>query len=108
MRLCDKLGTQSLGLNFDTGHAWAAKENLCLIPAKLGQQILGTHLCDNFGLENLSLPPGAGSIDWPRVMAGLKAAGYRGSFDIEIVCPEEDVRRQYTEGRTYIEGLLTF
>ena len=106
MRLCDRLGTQSLGLNFDTGHAWAAKENLYLIPAKLGQQILGTHLCDNFGLENLSLPPGGGSIDWPRIMAGLKAAGYQGSFDIEIVCPEEDVRRQYREGRAFIETLL--
>ena len=106
MRLCDHLATDSLGLNFDTGHAWAAKENLYLIPAKLGRQILGTHLCDNFGHENLSLPPGAGSIDWPRIMAGLNAAGYRGSFDIEIVCQPEAVRQQYSEGRTFIETLI--
>ena len=106
MRLCDHLGTTSLGLNFDTGHAWAAKENLYLIPAKLGGQILGTHLCDNFGHENLSLPPGAGSIDWPRVMSGLNAAGYQGSFDIEIVCRPEAVRQQYSEGRAFIEKLL--
>lgn len=105
MRLCDHLGTHSLGLNFDTGHAWAAKENLYLIPAKLGRQILGTHLCDNFGHENLSLPPGAGSIDWPKLMAGLNAADYRGSFDIEIVCQPEAVRQQYSEGRAYIERL---
>jgi len=106
MRLCDHLGTDSLGLNFDTGHSWSAKENIYLIPAKLGQQILGTHLCDNFGHENLSLPPGAGSIDWPQIMAGLNAAGYRGSFDIEIVCQPEAVRQQYSEGRTYIETLI--
>jgi sugar phosphate isomerase/epimerase len=56
IRLCERLGTASLGLNFDTGHAWASKENLYLIPAKLGRQIVGTHLCDNFGNENLSLP----------------------------------------------------
>jgi sugar phosphate isomerase/epimerase len=106
MRLCDHLGTGSLGLNFDTGHAWAAKENLYLIPAKLGRQILGTHLCDNFGHDNLSLPPGAGSIDWQRIIAGLNAAGYQGSYDIEIVCQPEAVRQQYLEGRVFIEKLL--
>jgi len=107
MRLCDHLDTRSLGLNFDTGHAWAAKENLYLIPAKLGRQILGTHLCDNFGHENLSLRPGAGSIDWPRVMTGLNAAGYQGSYDIEIVCRPEAVRQQYSEGRSFIEKIIT-
>ena len=106
MRLCDQLKTDTLGLNFDTGHAWAAKENLHMIPAKLSGQILGTHLCDNFGHENLSLRPGAGSIDWPRIMAGLNAGGYRGSFDIEIVCQTEAVRPQYGQGRVFIEKLL--
>ena len=105
-RLCEHLGTRTLGLNFDTGHAWASKENLYLIPAKLGRQIIGTHLCDNFGYENLSLAPGAGSIDWPQVIKALIAAGYRGSFDIEIACRKEDVTRQYSEGRTFIATLL--
>lgn len=106
LRLCDVLGTSSLGLNFDTGHAWAAKENLNLIPAKLGRQISGTHLCDNFGYENLSLRPGAGSIDWPGILAGLAASGYGGSYDIEIICPPEAVRREYREGRIFIEEII--
>ena len=100
------LHVQNLHLNFDTGHAWAAKENLYLIPAKLGRQILGTHLCDNFGHDNLSLPPGAGSIDWHRIIAGLNAVGYQGSYDIEIVCQPKAVRQQYLEGRGFIEKLL--
>ena len=106
MRLCDQLKTDTLGLNFDTGHAWAAKENLHMIPAKLSGQIVGTHLCDNFGHENLSLRPGAGSIDWPQIISGLKAVDYRGSFDIEIVCQPEVIRQQYSEGRVFIERLL--
>ena len=85
LRLCEKLGTDTLGLNFDTGHAWAAKENINMIPPKLNGQILGTHFCDNFGYENLSLRPGAGSIDWPAIIARLRASGYAGSFDIEII-----------------------
>jgi sugar phosphate isomerase/epimerase len=106
MRLCEQLGTDSLGLNFDTGHAWAAKENIYMIPAKLNGQILGTHFCDNFGHENLSLRPGAGSIDWPAVIDGLKASGYEGSFDIEIICAPEAVQQEYGQGRAFIESIL--
>ena len=106
LRLCEHLGTDTLGLNFDTGHAWACKENLYLIPAKLGPRILGTHLCDNFGNENLSLRPGAGSIDWPRLIAALKACGYNGPWDIEIACPPNSVAEEYEAGRRFIEALV--
>jgi sugar phosphate isomerase/epimerase len=106
LRLCEHIGTDSLGLNFDTGHAWACKENLYLVPAKLGERILGTHLCDNFGHENLSLRPGAGSIDWPRLVGALKACGYAGPWDIEIVCPPQSVAEEYGAGRRCIEALV--
>ena len=106
LRLCEHIGSDTLGLNFDTGHAWACKENLYLIPAKLGGRILGTHLCDNFGGENLSLRPGAGSIDWPRLMAALKGCGYTGPWDIEIICKPEDIAAEYSCGRQYIQPLL--
>jgi sugar phosphate isomerase/epimerase len=107
MRLCEQLGKDSLGLNFDTGHAWDAKENINMIPAKLNGQILGTHICDNFGHENLSLRPGAGSIDWSEIISGLRASGYNGSFDIEIICTPEAVRQEYSESRAFIEALLS-
>ena len=106
LRLCEHLGSDTLGLNFDTGHAWACKENLYLIPAKLGPRILGTHLCDNFGNENLSLRPGAGSIDWTRLIAALKACGYKGPWDIEIACPPNSVAEEYGAGRRFIEALV--
>ena len=106
LRLCEHLGSDTLGLNFDTGHAWACKENLYLIPAKLGPRILGTHLCDNFGNENLSLRPGAGSIDWPRILAALSTSGYPGPWDIEIICQPHETAREYGTGRKFIESLL--
>lgn len=106
LRLCDQLQTDTLGLNFDTGHAWAAKENLYMIPAKLNGHILGTHFCDNLGHENFSLRPGAGSIDWPAIIDSLGASGYEGSFDIEIICPPEAVRQEYSRGLAFIEAIL--
>lgn len=106
LRLCENLGTDSLGLNFDTGHAWAAKENLYLIPAKLGKRILGTHLCDNFAHENQSLCPGAGSIDWPRIINALQAVEYTGSYDLEIICRPDEVKQQYVQGYAFINDRL--
>ncbi len=93
-------------LNFDTGHAWASKENLYLIPAKLGKRIAGTHLCDNFQNENLSLRPGAGSIDWPRIVKALRLAGYDGWFDLEIICRLVMIHKEYREGKDTIYRLL--
>lgn len=107
MRLCERLETDTLGLNFDTGHAWASKENLYLAPAKLGRGMLGTHLCDNFGNENLSLRPGAGSIDWPRLIETLESSGYKGAFDIEIICKAEEAKEEYSKARDYIAMLLS-
>jgi protein FrlC len=105
LRLGDQLGTDSLGLNFDTGHAWAAKENLYLVPAKLGRRILGTHLCDNCGNENLSLRPGTGSIDWKRLLAALKHIGYAGWLDLEIICKPDEVRREYDAGHKFVRKI---
>lgn len=106
LRLCEHLSSDTLGFNFDTGHAWACKENLYLIPAKIGPRLLGTHLCDNFGNENLSLRPGAGSIDWLPLLTGLKNCGYNGPWDIEIICKPEDAEIEYGSGRNFIENLL--
>jgi sugar phosphate isomerase/epimerase len=105
LRLCDQLDSEPLYLNFDTGHAWAAKENLYLIPAKLGRRIGGTHLCDNFGNENLSLRPGAGSIDWQRLIAALDHVGYAGSLDLEIICEPDQVQREYDAGLRFIRDI---
>jgi len=106
LRLCEHLNSDTLGLNFDTGHAMACKENLYLIPAKLGSRLLGTHLCDNFGNENLSLRPGAGSIDWLPLLTALKNCGYTGPWDIEIICKPGDAEIEYGSGRNFIENLL--
>jgi sugar phosphate isomerase/epimerase len=108
LRLQRDLGSRRLGLNFDTGHAWACREALHLLPAKLAGLIFGTHLCDNEGAENLSLTPGEGTIDWPAVLASLRAAGYAGSLDLEIRCPPEQVETVYGAGLRRLKELEPF
>lgn len=108
MRFSCETGNASIGYNFDTGHAWSSKENIATLPAKLAGRIYGTHLKDNFGFENLALPPGEGNIPWESVVDGLLRNGYKGSFDFEIACAKpEDVEAAYAKGKTRIQSALS-
>ncbi|HCS35561.1 MAG TPA: hypothetical protein DIW48_02475 [Sphaerochaeta sp.] len=107
LRFSQETGNTTIGYNFDTGHAWSSKENIATIPAKLAGRIYGTHLKDNFGNENLALPPGQGTIPWKSVINGLLANGYDGSFDLEIACSDPStVEASYREGKMNIENIL--
>jgi sugar phosphate isomerase/epimerase len=105
LRLYRELSSPRLGLNFDTGHAWACKEALPLLPSKLAGLIFGTHLCDNDGGENLSLAPGEGTIDWPAVLTALKSSGYTGSLDLEIRTASGEVESAYAAGLSRLKEL---
>ncbi|MDP2791948.1 MAG: sugar phosphate isomerase/epimerase [Rectinemataceae bacterium] len=108
LRFSRETGNASIGYNFDTGHAWSSKENIATLPAKLAGRIYGTHLKDNFGFENLALPPGEGNIPWESVVDGLLRNGYTGSFDLEIACARpEDVEAAYAKGKTRIQSALS-
>jgi len=103
LALWEDMGDTRTGYNFDTGHAWACKENIYAIPARFGRRITGTHLCDNAGLENLSAPPGDGTIDWNLLMKTLAANGYRGACDIEIRCDASEVQAAYARGLSHVK-----
>jgi len=107
LAICNELNSPDLGINLDTGHAWACREIVPLLPFKLKDRIFGLHLCDNFGTENLSLAPGKGSIEWKPFMKNLLSSGYNGSLDIEIGCEAENVRSEYVAGLEYINSLAT-
>jgi sugar phosphate isomerase/epimerase len=95
LKLCERPGFSELGLVFDTGHFWAMGEAPESLPALLGRRIVATHLCDNDGVRNLSLRPGAGTIAFGETLSELIACGYKGGLDLEIVCAREDVEREY-------------
>ena len=105
--ICNELNSPGLGINLDTGHAWACREIVPLLPFRLKDKIFGLHLCDNFGTENLSLAPGKGSIEWQPFMKNLLSSGYNGCLDIEIGCETEDVRSEYVAGLKCINSLVT-
>jgi sugar phosphate isomerase/epimerase len=107
LEICHELNSPDLGINLDTGHAWACREIVPLLPFMLHDRVFGLHLCDNLGTENLSLAPGKGSIEWKPFLTNLFNSGYRGSLDIEIACEARNVRSEYAAGLEYINSLVT-
>lgn len=102
-----KVGASAdIGLNLDTGHAMAGKELLASVVSRLEGHVFGTHLCDNFGQENLSLAPGKGLIEWTGVLSTLKSVRYSGSYDIEIHCKPSEVRTEYGAAKEFIHRIL--
>ncbi len=88
-------GLSGLGLVLDTGHFHVMGEDLPGLPGHLAGAIAATHLCDNDGIENLSLAPGAGAIPFRPLLSALAESGYSGGLDVEIVCPAGEVSREY-------------
>ncbi|MFW6338023.1 MAG: sugar phosphate isomerase/epimerase family protein [Alkalispirochaetaceae bacterium] len=97
---------ESVGFNFDTGHAWACKERIELVPGTMGRKLLGTHLCDNEGFENRSDRPGAGTIPWPATIRAIQCCGYDGSYDLEIRCSPKSIPSEYGRGLQLLKTLL--
>ena len=56
--------------------------------AAFGDRLAHVHVSDNFGLDDLHLPLGAGSIDWPSVVGALKRAGWDDTVTLEIFSRE--------------------
>lgn len=106
LRLAAEDSLRGISYNFDTGHAWARKERIEQVPALLGDALCGTHICDNAGAESLKLGPGEGSIDFPALLAGLRASGYAGSLDLEILCAPTEVEERYRRAKAALERAL--
>ncbi|MHC4191627.1 MAG: sugar phosphate isomerase/epimerase family protein [Planctomycetota bacterium] len=106
LALCEDIGSNNLGINLDTGHAWSGRELIPLLPFKLKNRIFGLHLKDNNSNENLPLAPGRGTIDWKPFLNNLFASGYKGSLDIEIGCKPDEVKEEYSFGLNYLQPLV--
>ena len=96
----EPLDPQFCGICFDTGHAQIDSDAVALAQL-LGPRVIATHLHDNDGKEDQHLPPFQGTIDWPNMIAALKAAGYAGPWTFETMKGTlddlKDARERITE-----------
>src|ERR671938_59137 len=69
----------SVRFHLDVGHAHLAGDTTGELLAAFGERLANVHVSDNFGLEDLHLPLGAGSIAWHGVIDRLRGIGYDGT-----------------------------
>jgi len=86
-KIIEDVGSPSLGICFDMGHA-------NLLPScgdiqekeidQAGEYLWSLHIHDNDGKEDRHWPPGDGNIDWSQVVRTLRKVNYRGVFMMEV------------------------
>jgi sugar phosphate isomerase/epimerase len=79
--------------HLDVGHAhmWRPKgepNRTAELVAAFGDRLAHVHVSDNLGGDDLHLPLGVGTIDWPQVVATLKTTGWDGTVTLEVFAPE--------------------
>jgi sugar phosphate isomerase/epimerase len=79
LRLADRV---NIGVCIDVNHAFPPES---LIPTVeiLAPRILGLHISDYDGVNELHRLPGEGTIDWRALIRALRKVGYRGAFTYE-------------------------
>jgi sugar phosphate isomerase/epimerase len=83
----------TINLTLDTGHAHIDDTEgrrslrfIELFPDRIGH----IHASDNFGKEDVHLPIGAGTIDFPAIVKALKKNGYDDTVTLEVFSRDRD------------------
>lgn len=73
----------NIGICWDFGHANIQGYNQVQALEMIGDRLIATHVCDNFGTSDDHLLPYMGNIEWTPVMKALTKIGYQGAFAFE-------------------------
>jgi sugar phosphate isomerase/epimerase len=111
-RVLRAVALPNIGVNLDCANLILyGKANPVDALGILGQYVLGVHAKDGryptdpnqLGEET---PIGQGQVDFPRFIAGLKAAGYRGPITIEREASGAWQRADILASKSYLEALI--
>lgn len=84
IELVDALGSELVGICWDTGHAHIQRLKQGEALRAIGKRLKATHIQDNNGESDQHLLPFYGTIDWREVVGALYEIGYEGDFTYEI------------------------
>lgn len=102
-QLIDAVGSDALGICFDSSHANVTKLDMSEALHECGDRLLATHISDNDGSGDQHKLPYGGNIRWESVVSAMKDIGYNQLFNLEIPgenrvpLPVRDARLKYAK-----------
>ena len=93
IQMVEEIDSPGLGANLDTLHIFRAGEDSAETVRKLGNKLVHVHLReypdvpDRDGYEASAEEEiaGRGSVDFPKILKSLKAIGYNGAVDVDVI-----------------------
>ena len=93
LQMLDEIDSPGLGVNLDTLHIYRAGEDASVTVKKLGKKIVHAHVReypdvpDRLNYEALAEEEiiGRGGVDFPKILKSLKAIGYDGAIDLDVI-----------------------
>lgn len=76
-------GIARLHLNWDTGHGNVAGRDQYGDILSMGEELRALHVQDNFGTADSHMMPMTGTVNFDRVLQGLRAISWQGDFTFE-------------------------
>jgi sugar phosphate isomerase/epimerase len=115
LRLVNEVTEPALGLNFDPSHLFRANETPQAVAPRWGSKIITSHFRDcpwregSPGAPEQQIP-GRGIVDIPATLKALRATGYAGPLNLEVIgAGSYDLSRQMgiaAESRGYLHRCL--
>src|SRR3954447_20429338 len=91
LEVAERVNAPSIGLNFDVGHAFCAREDFPRAIAKPAPPPRHYHFEDIAASRvHHHLVPGTGAIDFAEVIAAIRATGYDGWLTVELYPFQDD------------------
>ena len=87
---------ESVGVCLDTGHTALGRAWRRFVDVS-GKRLLHVHVHDNRGHHDDHLPPGQGVLDWPDIVATLRATGFSGWLMLELAKPPRDAATYFRQ-----------
>ncbi|MDW8034495.1 MAG: sugar phosphate isomerase/epimerase [Nitrososphaerota archaeon] len=84
IELITNVGSEHLGICFDTGHAHVNKLDVKSTLREIKEFLIATHVHDNNGFEDQHLPPMIGSMDWNSLISSFVEINYLEPLILEI------------------------
>jgi sugar phosphate isomerase/epimerase len=116
-QILERVGSESLKVNFDTGNTMRMMEDPVAAAGRLGPYTVATHTKDVDACRHVrpeewyffsSVPVGTGLIDMPGVVQALRDCGYEGVLAVESDHHKDnqDEDQLVADSITYLKGLV--